>query len=176
VTNRRHPLPWSIHDGAFTLGGKSTFADHGEDYSLHLGRRGSGMEAPLSRDNLQALRDQIDAVLAAPFRVLIPNPGEHDEPWLADAIRDRLDALYAAHPHFEIAMLDVDAVDSAPDAWGEGKIGLRYLYYQTAADMFADGGDQVLLVAGPGALELARQAHEQRLAVQLVRGPLEVRS
>jgi hypothetical protein len=172
--NRRHPLPWSIHDGHLALGGKSTFADHGEDYSLHLGRRGSGMEAPLTRGDLQQIRDRIDAILGAPFRVLVPNPGVHDEPWLADAIQERLDRLYAAHPHFEIAILDVDALDSPPATWGESKIGLRTLYYQRVADMFADGGDRVLLVAGPDALELSRQAYEQRLAVQLIRGPQAV--
>jgi hypothetical protein len=171
VSDRRHPIPWSIHDGRFALGGKSSFADTGEDYSLHLGRRGQGMEAPLSRGDLQQIRDQIDAVLAAPFRVLVPNPCEHDEPWLSDAIRQRLDALLAAHPHFEIALVDVDVLDSPPAMWGEAKVGLRHLYYQTAADMFADGGDLVVLVAGPGALDLSRQAHEQQLAVQLVRGP-----
>lgn len=172
MTDRRHPLPWSIHDGAFTLGGRSTFADHGEDYSLHLGRNG-GMEAPLSRAQLQQFRDQIDAVLNAPFRVLIPNPGENDEPWLAGAIRDRLDALHKDHQQIEVALLDADAFESAPEAWAMDNL-VPVLIYQTVEHMFTDGGDRVLLVAGPGALELSRQAREQQLTVDLIRQPQEV--
>lgn len=171
--NRRHPLPWTLQNDWITLTGEARFdGDEDRPYSLGLGRYG-GTLATLTRDELQQLREQIDAVLAAPFRVLVPNPCEHDEPWLANAIRERLDALHATHPNFEIAMLDIDALDSAPITWSmDARVPV--LFYQTTAELFADGGSRVLLVAGPNGPELSRQAHEQRLAVQLIRGPRAV--
>lgn len=169
MNDRRHPLPWSIHSGTFRLGGKSHFANADEPYSLTLGRH-SSMEAALSDDDLRQLRDQIDAILAAPFRVLVPNPCEHNEPWLAAAIRNRLDVMHARHPRFELAMLDVDAVESAPIDWAfDARV--RVLFYATVAEMYADGGSRVLLAAGRGALELSRLAHETNLSVALIRAP-----
>jgi hypothetical protein len=173
--NRRHPLPWSIHNGALRLGGQSPFGDEDEPNSLALGRNGSGMEAPLTADQLRQIRDQIDAILTAPFRVLLPNPCEHDEPWLPTAIRERLYRHHAAHPQFEIAMLDMDALADEPMGWST-EAQVRVLHLRTVEQLFAEGGNVVLLVAGPGALELSRQARDVGLPVQLIRRPEAVAS
>lgn len=169
MTDRRHPLPWRLQDGWLTLQGQNR--DRGEDrpYSLELGRYG-GTAITLTELELCQLRDQIDAVLTAPFRVLAPNPIEHDEPWLAGAIRDRLDALHAAHPQLEVAMLYDDTAEGVIVDW-VFDAHVQLLPYNSVEQMFADGGSRVLLVAGPGALDLSRLAHEANLAVDLIRGP-----
>jgi hypothetical protein len=168
MTDRRHGLPFSMHHGRFTIQGQPSYED--TPYRLNLGGQGGGMYAPLTRADLEQLRDGIDDILAAPFRVLVPNPREHDAPWLADAIRDRLDRMHAEHQRMEVAALQDDAFVSAAEAWA-WDVDIPVLYYDTAADMFADGGDRVLLVAGPGALELSRQAREANLGLDLIRAP-----
>lgn len=170
MTDRRHPLPWSIQNGWVSLQGHSRYRDD-EDrpYRLSLGRHNT-TEASLTADELRQLRDRIDAVLAAPFRVLVPNPNEHDEPWLASAIRERLDKLHAAHPHFEIAILYDDTADGPIVDW-VFDAHVQLLFYPTVAEMYADGGSRVLLVAGENALELSRLAHEANVAVDLIRRP-----
>lgn len=171
--NRRHPLPWPMPDRDNWIWLEPDTAWHdGEPkpYKLAFGTH-NRYSAAFSEAELRLLRDRIDAVLDAPYRVLVPNPG--DDQHVADTIRERLDMLHGHHPRMQVAVLDVDSIGSAPETWAMDA-RVEMLVYQTAEEMFADGGSRVLIVAGPDALNLTKQAFEAHLCYDLIRVNREV--
>jgi hypothetical protein len=132
--------------------------DQPTPYRLSLGR-GDGTSVVVTADDLRALRDQIDAVLAAPYRVLILGGRAVDEQALAPVLHRRLDMLYRRHPSMEVAGLAGQS--------GVGEIATQWcttthvpvLVYQTVADMVADGGNRAIIIAGqPDSLDMASAA------------------
>lgn len=167
--HNQHPLPWTGQNGWVVLTGPSHVHDDDRPYTLKMGRYG-GVLADMTRAELVQLSDAIAAVLAAPYRVVIPNPGEHQEPWVSESIRARLDTIFGTGGRMEISLLQVayDDPTSEPIAWA-AEHGVNLLFYTSVEQLYAAGGNEVLIVAGPNALELSRQAREANLARRLLR-------
>lgn len=163
----RHPLPWSIQNGWLTLESQQRYINDDRHYALRVGRYDSTI-ASLNEVELRQLRDQIDAVFDAPYRVLVPNPNEHDDPRLPWEIRHRLDRIHGQHPRMQLAVLAADESDSVPAEWAMDA-RVEVLIFQTLNEMVADGGSLVLLVAGLGALDIVEPVHGGHLPVDLIR-------
>jgi hypothetical protein len=152
--NRRHPLPWTMPDrGWIHLEPDTDYDNEPRPYNLRLGSAGvrEGSLAALSAADLRQLRDQIDAILHARYRVLVLGGHGVPEPALADALHRRLDTLRSWHPAIEVAVLDVDSLDGPAITWCMATQA-PVLIYPTVAAMVADGGNRALIgrLAGEG--------------------------
>jgi hypothetical protein len=120
-------------------------------FKLRLNPCGSqSFSAAFTEAELRLLRDQIDAALAAPYRVLILGGVGVTHPGLETAIRGRLDMLHAHHPRMEIATrcMATDADERAEEWAADAQV--RMLFYDSVAAMVADGGNRALIVRRAG--------------------------
>lgn len=153
--NRRHPLPWTMPTRNWVhLEPDSEFdEDEPQPYRLRLGPGSSkdGHAASFTAAELRALRDHINAVLHARYRVLVLGGHGVPEPVLTRVLHRRLDMLRSWHPELEVAVLDIDALDGPAITWCMAA-QVPALIYRSVADMVADGGNHAVIgrLAGEG--------------------------
>lgn len=167
--DHRHPLPYSLQDGWITLEAQAR-GDEDRPYAIRLGRH-DGTMAGLGADELRQLRDRIDQVLSAPFRV-IPVGGTdfgYDDPRLDAAVRERLDRLRERHPHMEIAtQSEPTAAGRVAERWA-ASAQVPTVRFRDVESAMAAGGNRVVLVAGSDGPDLASLAYQASIGIDLVR-------
>lgn len=162
----RHVLPFQLQKGWITVTGPGHTHDADEKpFTLALGRHDRHV-ASLTRDDLTDLHRRLGEALDAAPRLLLTNPREGD--LLADEwLHARISEVAADGHGLEVAVL-VDHTH-LPVAVRAGELGATMLVYPTLDAMLADGGTEVLLLAGEGALEIATAAHAAQITVRLYR-------
>ncbi|WP_431881692.1 hypothetical protein [Micromonospora chalcea] len=119
----RHPLPWAMPDRDGFVNLEPALVLHeGEPkpFKLALGFSGPGsrrMSSVFTRAELEMLRDQIDAALAAPFLVRVLG-GPVAQRWMVASIEHRLDEVLGFHPNLALAHAGrPGSVDDVVEAW-----------------------------------------------------------